>query len=72
MKFVEGQSGSCHTIELTRRNLEILLEKLGDPKSQCTLLDPDRKIFVRAVEDEEHYSDRPPGAMYMPSTGVIE
>jgi hypothetical protein len=55
-------------LELTRRNLQALLDKLDDPKSQRMLIDPDSTIAVRAVEDAEHYSDRRPGTIYMPTT----
>jgi hypothetical protein len=48
-------------MELTRRNLTGLLEKLDDPNSARTLIDPGNKIAVKAVEDSEHYSNRPPG-----------
>lgn len=51
-------------VELTRRNLEQLLLKLDDPKSARTIIDGERRIAVRAVENEEHYADRPAGAMY--------
>ena len=55
------------TIELTRRNLEILLLKLDDPLSRRTI---QRDGYaVTAVEDETHYHNRAPGEMYMPSTG---
>lgn len=67
MKFIEGR----HTVELTRRNLETLLAKLDDPLSARTLIDPDEKIAVLAVEDDAHYSSRRPGAVYMPTTGEI-
>ena len=52
-------------IELTRRNLEILLAKLADPNSARTIIKTDTigTIVVHAVEDKEHYSDRPPGPM---------
>lgn len=60
-------------LELSRRNLEALLAKLDDPASARTLLSPggpgDPVIAVRAVEDAEHYSDRAPGAVYMPTSG---
>lgn len=56
-------------IELSRRNLETLLAKLDDPISARTLISPERTIAVRAVEDEEHYADRAPGAVYMPTSG---
>ena len=70
MKYIEPtlETEMYPILELTRRNLEVLLAKLDDPESKATLVDPDDKIAVRAVENEEHYSDRPPGQMYMPST----
>lgn len=55
-------------IELTRRNLMVLLAKLDDPDSQRTLIDPDGMIAVRAVEDAEHYADREPGPMLVGGT----
>lgn len=58
-------------IELTRRNLEALLAKLDDPASARTLLDGETGFAVTAVENEEHYSDRPPGAVYMPTSGRL-
>jgi hypothetical protein len=67
MKFIP--SDDTPTLELTRRNLETLLAKLDDPKSLRTLLDPDEHIYVRAVEDAEHYADRKPGTVFMPTTG---
>jgi hypothetical protein len=56
-------------VELTRRNLTVLLEKLDDPLSFKMLIDPDHQIAVRAVEDGDHYRDRPPGPVYMPTRG---
>lgn len=60
-------------IELTRRNLQALLDKLDDPLSARTLYkyadNTQAMVSVSAVEDEEHYADREPGAVYMPSTG---
>ncbi len=58
-------------LELSRRNLQALLDKLDDPKSARMLVDPDRLIAVVAVEDDEHYSDRAPGLVFMPSLGEI-
>lgn len=75
MKFT--QMDGIPVLELTRRNLQALLDKLDDPKSQRMLIDPDHTIavraveetiVVRAVEDAEHYKDRAPGVVYMPST----
>lgn len=68
MRYIDGPTP---TLELTRRNLEVLLQKLDDPLSHCTIIDGDARIYVRAVENEVHYSDREPGEMYMPSTGVV-
>lgn len=64
MKFIPD---SPPTLELTRRNLMALLAKLDDPLSYRTLMDGEDQIYVRAVEDVEHYSDREPGVMYMPT-----
>ena len=67
-------------VYLSRRNLLTLLSKLdrsrdnGD-KSACTLLKRDTKnpkypqtpcdlVFVTAVEDEDYYTDREPGAVH--------
>lgn len=72
MKYIEDSAyGDFPTVELTRRNLQALLDKLDDPISNRTLIDADRRIAVRAVPDEEHYADRAPGTVYMPSTGEI-
>lgn len=70
MKFIESE-GDYPIVELTRRNLTGLLAKLDDPLSARSLIDPDRRIMVRAVEDADHYAveDRAPGVMFMPSTG---
>lgn len=62
MKYID-KPDAMPTLELTRRNLEGLLEKLDDPNSKRTLIDPDHKIAVRAVENEEHYKCRAPGVM---------
>ena len=60
-------------LELTRRNLRALLAKLDDPKSARSLSKVQEGgggvLVVTAVEDSEHYSDREPGEVYMPSTG---
>lgn len=63
MKYIEEGVWGIPTLELTRRNLQGLLEKLDDPDSRRTLIDGENKIAVHAVEDSEHYADRPPGAM---------
>lgn len=64
MKFIPAdESRHFHRIELTERNLRVLLAKLQDQDSKRTLIDPDYRIMVVAVPDEEHYSDRSPGEM---------
>jgi len=53
-------------VELTRRNLEVLLAKLDDPESRKTLFSPVENhgvVEVRAVENEAHYGKRAAGAM---------
>jgi hypothetical protein len=59
-------------LELSRRNLQVLLAKLDDPLSLRELESPrgpgEPYIRVKAVENEEHYADRAPGRVYMPST----
>jgi hypothetical protein len=74
MKYVPTEGGGG-TLELTRRNLQALLDKLDDPLSARTLSKVqeggDGVITVVAVEDAEHYSDRAPGEVYMPSTGEV-
>lgn len=64
-----GEFNGVPVLELTRRNLITLLMKLDDPKSARTLVDGTGGIIVRAVENDEHYSDRPHGEVYMPSSG---
>lgn len=58
-------------LELSRRNLNTLRDKLNDPASARTLITPGRMdepfMIVMAVEDDHHYSDRPPGEVAMPS-----
>lgn len=72
MKFIPTEGGGG-VLELTRRNLQALLDKLDDPLSARTLAKVQEGgggvVTVVAVEDAEHYSDRPPGEIYMPSTG---
>lgn len=67
MKFVPTTTGGG-VLELTRRNLETLLEKLDDPDSARTLSRVQEGgggvLTVVAVENEEHYGDRPPGECY--------
>lgn len=58
----EGSAWSI-TVELTRRNLEVLLAKLDDPDSKRTIIDGTDSVVVRAVENHEHYATREPGTM---------
>ncbi len=52
MKFIPAEDGQVlHRLELSRRNLEILLAKLDDPLSKRQLVDPDWHIVVAATED---------------------
>lgn len=83
MKFTENEPGkvfgATFTLELSRRNLNALLGKLNfnmtrdsnQTPSGCTIVDPDCRIAVTAVENEEHYSDRPPGLMLDNETGKM-
>lgn len=67
MKYIAcGEELQIPTVELTRRNLMVLLAKLdGHPlDSACTIVDSERRIAVQAVEDAEHYADREPGRMH--------
>ena len=86
MKLVRHNDTTL-TLELSRRNLETLLDKLDDPLSARTLTknsedgedyvrvvaiegdDEETVMFVKGVEDSEHYKTRPPGEVYMPTTG---
>jgi hypothetical protein len=66
--------GMTFELELSRRNLEVLLAKLDDPASARTLMKVSEDgdiVRVIAVENEHHYSDRPPGAVYMPTSGEM-
>lgn len=68
MKYVPASDQNFARLELTRRNLQTLLDKLDDPESKKTLIAPTQDIIVVAVEDDDHYSDRPPGPVFMPTT----
>lgn len=76
MKYI---SGNPARIELTRRNLQTLLDKLDDPNSLRTLQKQEERgtgdawIIVTAVEDDEHYQSRGYGAgtVYMPTSGEV-
>lgn len=75
MKYIETDGFGLHRVELTRRNLLSLLAKLdgNPPNSACTLIDPDTKIAVRAVEDDVHYKaeGRAPGRMVGETEAVL-
>lgn len=68
LKYIDDV-GDYPVVELTRRNLTSLLAKLDDPLSNRAIIDGERRVMVRAVEDAEHYSDREPGEVYMPTSG---
>ena len=74
MKYIEAVDNelALPMVELTRRNLETLLAKLDDPISARTLVCPDDRIAVRAVENSAHYADRQPGQVFMPTTGEFK
>ncbi|AER47620.1 hypothetical protein DS6A_66 [Mycobacterium phage DS6A] len=58
---------------IDREDLTLLLSALdeGDPCwAQLTVPFRHGALEVAAVENDAHYSDRPPGPIYMPSTGV--
>ena len=70
MKFIESDDNvpgfpGIPVIELTERNLRGLLEKLTDPDSARTLVDPDYRVAVRVVQNDDHYKaeGREPGPM---------
>lgn len=58
-------------VELTRRNLLALLAKLdgNPPNSACTL--ERQGFFVKAVENEAHYSDRLAGGLHVDTEYAI-
>lgn len=64
MKYVPRGFAGLPTVELTRRNLRALLAKLDESDSTHTLIDPKQQVAVTAVEDDEHYADRPPGKLH--------
>lgn len=71
MKYVATSKHGVPVVELTRRNLMVLLAKLDDPSSARTIIDGENNIAVKAVEDFAHYANRAPGEMLMPSTGKV-
>lgn len=66
-----GENNPFPIVELTRRNLEVLLAKLDDPASERSIIDGGQNVMVRAVENNVHYADRAPGDMFMPTEGTI-
>lgn len=71
MKYLPRSDHGVPVVELTRRNLEVLLAKLDDPGSARTIIDGEHHIAVRAVENDDHYHDRAPGVMWMPTTREV-
>jgi len=67
MKVIRSESvlGVPLVVELTRRNLTVLLAKLDDAASSRTIIDTSRSVAVRAVEDDAHYANREPGPMWV-------
>jgi isopentenyl phosphate kinase len=64
VKYIDN--GHIPIIELTRRNLEVLLAKLDETPGDAMLVTGKGAYdhaAVRAVEDEEHYSDRAPDGL---------
>lgn len=59
-------------VELTRAELQTLLAALDSPLQEGPMRTLDRgDLLVRAVADEAHYRDRPPGVLRMPSSGEL-
>lgn len=59
-------------IELTRTNLLSLLTKLdGHPANSACTIGGHEGWYIRAVEDAEHYADRPRGAMHPDTEAVL-
>ena len=71
MKYIPNGYDKLPVVELTRRNLTVLLAKLDDPASARTIIDGEGHVAVRAVEDAEHYKTRPAGVMYMPTANAL-
>ena len=72
MRYIDNE-GDFPIVELTRRNLVALLAKLDGhpPDSARTLIDPEDRIAVRAVEDAAHYADRMPGPLHEDTAEAI-
>jgi len=56
-------------VELTRAELQTLLAALDSPPGDTERPVHTGDLPVRAVDDEAHYLDHPPGAVYLPSSG---
>lgn len=76
MKYTPTEGTSGGVLELTRRNLIALLDKVTDPLSARTLSKVVEGgggvITVVAVEDTDHYADRPPGEVRLPALDDLE
>lgn len=57
VKYISGENGTA-VLELSRRNLTVLLAKLDDPLSARALVAPDGQLMVRAVEEEGYAAGR--------------
>lgn len=66
MKVIRKDNSDIVRVELSKRNLEVLLGKL-ETKDQtgsfCTI--EKDNIFITAVRDEMHYSETQPGIMLL-------
>lgn len=73
MKVVRHPDLHAITIELSRRNLESLLAKLnGNPPNSACTIGGESGIWIRAVENEEHYADRPAGPMHPDTERAVQ
>ena len=78
MRVLRNEETGELIVELTRRNLQILLDKLnynvtvdltpGHPSACAIFRDG---VTVHAVEDGDHYADRDPGPMLDNLTGAF-
>lgn len=72
--IVDEEKHEVH-VEFTRRNLKTMLAKMSDPLSarwlfkQADDIESPWVVHMHGVEDNEHYTARRPGTVYMPSTG---
>lgn len=66
-------------VELTRRNLRALLNKLDfnqglppeDPRRRSDVMIAQDAVFIKGVEDDDHYGDREAGEMVDNETGEL-